>query len=265
MEVLAGALAEQGFDVSLVDADAVDTDADLVVLDSYRRRADELPARRGVVAAVDDLARNLAVDVLVDPSPGAQAGAHTAARTVLAGVEYALADIADRSRTVHTSARDRSATVLVTTGAADAAGVGAAIAADVVALGARVRLVVGQWGAPDVPAGAEAVVAPDGLRDELDGADIVVTAGGVTMIEALGAGRATVAVVTAENQRTAVDAADVAGAVRAATPGTVASVVAALLDDAEARDALGAKGRALVDGRGPQRVAEALRRAVDER
>ena len=75
MEALArGARRAAATTVVLVPLGRDDRDRprDVVVVDSYRVRADDRAfARAGVVVAVDDLARDLAVDLVVDPSPGA--------------------------------------------------------------------------------------------------------------------------------------------------------------------------------------------------
>src|SRR5439155_457695 len=65
--------------------------ADLLVIDSYRYRADDRQLYEGrLVAGVDDICRDLAVSVVVDPCPGATAAAHHAAGRVLAGSSFAL-------------------------------------------------------------------------------------------------------------------------------------------------------------------------------
>ena len=81
----------------------------------------------------------------------------------------------------------------------------------------EVRLVVGPWCTGDIPVGVVPVIAPCGLADELAAAPIVVTAGGVSMLESCLLGRATVAVVLAESQRRAVASLAHEGAVVAAT------------------------------------------------
>ncbi|HEX5096844.1 MAG TPA: hypothetical protein VFX21_12550, partial [Acidimicrobiia bacterium] len=47
--------------------------AQIVVVDSYIARADEMEIDAGLLVALDDVARDLDVDVLIDPSPGADA------------------------------------------------------------------------------------------------------------------------------------------------------------------------------------------------
>ena len=111
------------------------------------RRRPCVRGRAGVIAAVDDLARDLAVDLVVDPSPGALGAAHRRARRVLAGAAYALVPPPDPGvREVAVAAP--VARMLVTTGAADAAGHRRAARrrARVAPARCRVRLVVGPVG-----------------------------------------------------------------------------------------------------------------------
>src|SRR5207249_4626074 len=179
---------------------------------------------------------------------------HHAAGRVLAGSSFALLP---RPRASFRPASATVSHVLVTTGAVDERGAGAAIAAGLIESvpGAQVRLVVGPWGSERVPPGVHPVRARDGLDDELNTADLVVTAGGVTMLEAMRACRPVVAVVLAENQRRAVEGAVVAGAVVAADFADAARVAGELAADARARAELAATAGREVDGRGAGRVA----------
>lgn len=243
---------------------------DLVVVDSYRHRADD-PAvvEAATVVALDDLARDLAVDLVVDPSPGADPAAHRAAGTTLAGASHALVDPALAA----SSATDPSAPVarvLVTVGGHDPSGRAGAVAAAVAhRLGPAIEVgqVVGPWAAPDEHPDAAPGVVPvrtdGGLGPHLARADLVVTAGGVTLLEALALGRPTIVLVVAENQRTAAQAAVEAGAaVRADAdrPAEVAEAAARLAGDPEDRARLAAAARHLVDLGGADRVVEAIGR-----
>ena len=236
---------------------------DVVMVDSYRTRADDGSfSRSRVVGAVDDLARDLAVDLVVDPSPGTVGAPHRRARRVLAGAAYALVP-APHGNVVEAPIEDVTR-ILVTTGAADAQGAGARIAGSLrEALrrgrsGAEVRLVVGPWGASDVPPGVVGVHAPDGLAPELAAASIVVTAGGVSLLEACVLGRPIVALALADNQRQAVHGLDREHAVVVAEVDTVVDAVEALIDDRGRRIALSVAARTAVDGKGVTRVADTL-------
>lgn len=261
MEALGTALEAQGASVTLVAAAELapgSPPAEVIVVDSYRLRADNLARDSVVVAAVDDLVRDLAVDVVIDPAPGARPEDHPSAARVLAGARYAL--VTESSGPSPRPADLPVETVLVTTGGSDHAGIGADLAARLrrAVPGAGIRLVVGPWGHADVPAGVEAVHAPDGLGPELAAAGVVVTAGGVTMLEAMQLGRPTVVIVTAENQRRQVEGAAAAGAVTVAALGDVAGIVEALVHDDRERSRLSGAARALIDGHGPERAASVL-------
>jgi spore coat polysaccharide biosynthesis predicted glycosyltransferase SpsG len=261
MEALADELRARGVRVALspLSRGGAMVAARVAVVDSYRVRADD-PARvrAGAVVAIDDLGRDLAVDLVVDPSPGATGAPHRRAARVLAGAAYALAAVPPVPAVPAGAAPcDR---ILVTTGAADAGGIGAAIARGIAAAvpDAEVRLVVGPWGSRTVPAGVVAVHAPDGLAGELAAAPVVVTAGGVALLEACLLGRAIVAVAVAGNQRQAVTGLAEAGAVVASTPQEAPDAARALAADAPRRAALAAAARRALDGKGPARVADAI-------
>lgn len=260
MEALRQPLEELGVIPDLVETGGASLFADVVVVDSYWHRADDRELfRANAVAALDDLYRDLRVDLLVDPSPGARAAAHRAAKRVLAGPDYIPLDhaVALLSPRPVGPAVD---VVLVATGAADTAGAGAGMAAALVALlpATEVRMAVGRWSAPTVPPGVVPVRTETGLGPALAGADVVVTAAGVTLLESLALGRPTVAVVLAENQRQAAAGAEAVGAAIVTDVHDAATAAAALAGDLEGRRSLSAAARHLVDGRGARRVAEAI-------
>src|SRR5258708_39480124 len=78
MEAVAAALTQREHTCALLPLPVNELPAcDAVVVDSYRQRADDRAfAVAPVVAAVDDLARDLAVALVVDPSPGALGAPH---------------------------------------------------------------------------------------------------------------------------------------------------------------------------------------------
>jgi UDP-N-acetylglucosamine:LPS N-acetylglucosamine transferase len=126
----------------------------------------------------------------------------------------------------------------------------------------EVRLVVGPWGAPDVPAGVVPVHAPAGLAVELAAAGIVVTAGGVALLEACLLGRPIVALALAGNQRQAVFGLEQESAVIVATPDNVAGAVAALVKDDHRRIALARAARVSISSDGAARVVDMLEQLV---
>ncbi|MGO9875097.1 MAG: hypothetical protein ACLPVY_14980 [Acidimicrobiia bacterium] len=272
MEALEAELTSRGHDCTLAALDTTSTTtvaADVVVVDSYRLRADAAtfaPAR--VVGAVDDLGRDLAVDFVVDPSPGAIGAAHRRARRVLAGAAYALVCEAETD-TIEVAVDEPVERVLVTMGASDTDGIGACVADTLARCGlstgaglVEIRLVVGPWGASDVPCGVTAVWAPDGLIRELASASVVVTAGGVSLLESCRLGRPIVAVTLADNQRQAVFGLEQEGAVIVATPHTVVDAVRSLIDDRLRRQRLSAAARSAIDGKGAARIADTLEQLV---
>jgi spore coat polysaccharide biosynthesis predicted glycosyltransferase SpsG len=114
---------------------------------------------------------------------------------------------------------------------------------------------VGPWGRGADDARVESVVAPDGLGPELAAADIVVTAAGVSMLEACCLGRPVVAFSIAVGQDRSLHGAAQVGAVHAADVESAALVTHALGHDRAERQRLSEAAQALIDGQGPARVA----------
>ncbi|MEY2478466.1 MAG: hypothetical protein QOG87_3781 [Actinomycetota bacterium] len=251
------AFEQQGTDVTLVAVDDPLPDADLVVVDSYRAMPDRSQIGSAVLAAVDDLGRDLAIDALIDPAPNADPEDHPSADVVLAGADYALLG----PDSVEAPAADHEVkVVLVSAGATDSEGHAAAVANELHLRlpGVRIRLVVGPWGSDAAPQGIELVQAPSGLGPELHAASLVVTAAGVTMLESMRAGRPTVAFLTAENQRRQADGAAELGGIVLTDVSGAADAAVTLAGDTPARLALAARAATLIDGQGPARVAHRL-------
>lgn len=233
---------------------------DFVLVDSYRMRADDRSrVRAHTVIAIDDIERDLAVDLVIDPDPGADARVHSTAAVVVAGAPYALVDPGLRALTpapIHKAVRR----VLVTTGGTDSEGLGARVASAIAdALpGTEIRQVVGPWGLGTDDDRVEAVHAPDGLGPEIAAADLVVTAGGVTMLEACCLGRPVVAFSIAPGQSRALAGAAQVGAVVAVDVASAAEVTARLARDVGARRRFANSARVLVDGQGSARVAAVI-------
>lgn len=260
MESLATSLSELGVQPDLHQLPAaVDAHVEVLVVDSYCTDPAHLARPVGArLVAVDDLGRDLDVDVLVDPNPGPYPPRGRARRS-LNGPAYALVDPA--LSTLETRPIGAGIErIVVATGATDTAGTGAGLAAAVATAfpGASVALAVGPWGATAVPTGVEAIMSADGLSGWLRDADLVVTAAGVTLLEAMALRRPSVAVVTADNQRRSAVGASRAGATVLVDSGEAAAVVAALegLRSFEARERLSIAAAAYLDGRGSERVAE---------
>jgi spore coat polysaccharide biosynthesis predicted glycosyltransferase SpsG len=259
MQALGSALTTRGLSWELVDA-AAGARAPIVVIDSYRRRADDRTHFQGdLVVAVEDLDRDPAVDIAVEPSPGPEP-CRRRARYVLAGASYALLDprlVQLRRQPV----RPEVSRVLVTGGGADSSGWGTRVATALRAAlppSTTIALVRGPWSAGEAPRGVYSVCTTDGLGPALAEADLVVTAAGITMLEALVLGRPTVAAVLFENQERQARAAEAAGAiVLADLDGAVAAAVTVTRDTRQ-RLALAARATEYIDGLGSDRVAEAI-------
>lgn len=253
MEALEEGLRRRGFD-TLVEPVGDSIAAPIVVVDSYERRADGGWVDADLIVAIDDLDRDLAVDVLVDPSPGSTPDPHRRSSVVLAGPRFALVGpgLPDRVR----EPAEVVQRVLVTLGGHDPEGLAWRIGSEIVRH--QPDLVVATTGGPvedDDRAGVERTATTSGLGAALDAADLVVCAGGVTLIESLVLGRPTVAVIVAENQRRAAEAAEAAGAAVLATAASAAGEAHRLVGDPAARRKLGGRARDLVDRGGPDRIA----------
>lgn len=260
VEGLAHELTVLGFEVDMHVLGSEGVAGDIVLVDSYLVRADDRTRVRGeLVIAIDDLERDLAVDFVIDPDPGADARVHWAAAAVVAGAPYALVDPVLRtlgSAPIENEVRR----ILVTTGGADSEGRGTRVASSLAnALpGTRIRQVVGPWGLGTDDDRVEAVHAPEGLGPELGAADLVVTAGGVTMLEACCLGRPVVAFSIAPGQGRALAGAAHVGAVLAVDVASAADVATRLAHDVDARRRIAGSARVLVDGQGSARVAAVI-------
>ncbi len=275
MEALERAFAARGAIVRMVplpDDEPLSVTAsdplDAIVVDSYRHRADDPSVEADLVVALDDLDRDLEVDLVVRPRPADARGPGAglvSGPLVLEGFEHALLAFPANALFEPPS----SAVVLVSLGGADRSGLGARVAdalAGCLEVAAEVRHAPGPW---SVAATAPRVTMVDRQADlvpELLAASIVVVAAGVTMLEALAFGRPAVVVVTAENQRAAahaVAAADAAVVLEGGAPGdgtadAVVDAVRSLHGNAARREELARRGRQLVDGSGADRVAAAV-------
>jgi UDP-2,4-diacetamido-2,4,6-trideoxy-beta-L-altropyranose hydrolase len=104
--------------------------------------------------------------------------------------------------------------------------------------------------------------SPERFHELILGSDAALTAGGGTLVELVAAGTPAIAVEIAANQRRGIEALAAAGAAVSAghadEPGLerrLCRLMTELLADPERRRALGEAGRALIDGRGVERIA----------
>lgn len=158
--------------------------------------------------------------------------------------------------------RDAVDFVLVATGGGDPGGRGAGLArtAAGVLADARVGLLRGPHAQGAVPAGVEAVAATADTAALLCEADIVITAGGQTLLEAAACGTPAVVVPSAENQLGNAARVREAGAawVLPSSADGLSDALRGLAADPALRREMAARGQAAVDGRGAHRVAERL-------
>lgn len=260
VEAIAERLRDRGIE-TVVGAAEPPIEADVVVLDSYLHRADDPTAVRARCrVAIDDIGRDLDVDLVIDPAPGAVAEAHQRARRVLAGALYAL--VGSGLPSAAPEMRPATTSILVTLGGSVDADrvldIAEALAAQLP--GVAVRAVVGPWNTTSPRRHVDEIRTTDGLGPHLAEADVVVTAAGVTMLESLALGRPTVAVVVADNQQRAAAGVAAAGAADVVPVDRLTETALALARDPARRMALSHAARRLVDGRGPDRVAAEITR-----
>ena len=273
---LAGALRELGAEVeahglgasSAMTVDDVEwaplddlegVEAGALVLDSYTV-APGVPARiarRGKLAMFLDGGEAapgtaLAVDVGAAGEPDER---H------LVGLRFACLRRMFRERPPAT-VRDAAESVLVATGGGDATagGPGLARAAAQALPDARVRLLRGPYASGDVPPEVEAVAATPETAGLLAEHDIVITAGGQTLLEAAACGVPAVVVPSADNQLGNAARVEEAGAAQVLPSSAegLAEALRSLAPDAERRREMATAGQAAVDGLGARRVAERL-------
>lgn len=243
---------------------------DLVVLDGYvfdvalQRRL----RSRAALTVVDDLGHPADCDLAVNPSPGGDDLRPTGASAFLGGAAYALirASFVEARAAVLRAGRVPR-TVLVSTGATDIGGMSERVTSELLAADAAVQLVsiVGP-DADDVPRNREPrlqlLVAPAGLADALAGATVYVGAAGTTAVQAACVGIPSVINDAVANQSAQAAALARAGCALVAGSDELASECLRLLDDPSRCDAMAERGRALIDGGGALRVADAVRRLV---
>lgn len=253
-------------------------EAELLVVDGYSfdaafQEALRGPARRLVV--VDDLAAGpvradvvlngnlFAKDLAYDVRPGTR---------LLVGPEYALVRdeiVAARATRLARPTASDPPSVLVTFGGADPTGETEPAVASLAGLDrCTIRVVVGptnprvdaiRAAASRSPHPVDVVVAPEDMGALMAAADVAVSAAGGTCLELACVGVASAILVVADNQRLVADAFERGRlAVRLRTAADSGSAVRALLEDSQGRRAMESAQRAVVDGAGKDRVAEAL-------
>ena len=238
---------------------------DAVVVDSYLATPELLSRLRatGCVIAIDDLAdRPVPVHVVVNGAfHAARLSYRCAADTkLLLGPEYSLVDPAFAASPDGVPAEIVGRVLVTLGGSATASALATAVAAVRRAVpSATVDVALGLY-ADDVPDDGGLVIAHRGqrsLRELIRRADLAVTAGGMTLYECLATGTPAVGLCCADNQRLNIEALSRAGLVVSAEP-SLEGAVRRLAADRELRWRMAAEGRRHVDGRGAERVAEAV-------
>jgi spore coat polysaccharide biosynthesis predicted glycosyltransferase SpsG len=243
---------------------AGDQQADVVLIDrvapTSREQVRWLHTDGSKVALLDDRGDGrLDADLVIDP-PTAASWPPAAGRR-LAGFDYALirSEVRAASRAVN------PAGVLVAMGGSDPAGVTAPLSEALAAAGIPVTALLGPGYAHRRPGDVVAAVRPEGFLRALTGCDILVASYGQTLVEACYLGIPAVALVLDRAHVTDARAfcehgtalfVDVSRVL--AADDVIASVQRVRGDDSLQR-ALAARGPELVDGRGSERVAGAIR------
>jgi len=270
--------SEEDVDTVMQRVHAHPGDRSVVVVDGYhfdQEYVARLKRADCTVVWIDDLhaAPAYAGDVVVNPTLGAERCEYTApvGARVLLGATYALV----RSDVQPAPARPADAPrhVIITLGGADPAGLTAPIAAalrDAKFRNCRITVIVGVSNphAAKIRAlaasgcGLAVVEDPADLAALIATADLAVASAGGTAWELARAGVPAVLVVAADNQERGARTIAEAGAsitVRprsAADIGEVVDLVGTLLEDDSRRARMAGRGRRIIDGRGPSRVAQ---------
>jgi UDP-2,4-diacetamido-2,4,6-trideoxy-beta-L-altropyranose hydrolase len=243
---------------------------DVIVLDGYVFDV-ALQARLRDVApliVVDDLGLPAACDLAVNPSPGGERLRPTGANTFMGGAAYALLRLAFLEARERVMRGGRGArTVVVSTGATDLEGISERVSGELLERDASVQVVrvvgpdVRGMHGSDQPR-LDVLVAPTSLADALARATVYVGAAGTTAVQAACVGTPSVINDAVANQSAQAVALARAGCAVVVDSDDLAVECLRLLDDAGRRDAMANQGRALVDGRGAWRVADAVRHLV---
>jgi spore coat polysaccharide biosynthesis predicted glycosyltransferase SpsG len=254
---------------------AVMTEAsvDVVVLDGYvfdvslQRRL----RSRAHLTVVDDLCLPADCNLGVNPSPGGDRMRPAGAGTFLGGAAFALlreSFLEARELVINRGRPPR--TVLVSTGATDPDGIGEAVTAELLETDATVEVirVVG----PDTDARVDRdrprehrLVAPPALAEALARATVYVGAAGTTSVQAACVGIPAAITALVPNQVAQAAALADGGCAVVTDAQGLARACLHLLDHPARCQQMAARGRALVDGHGAARVAEAIRTLAADR
>ncbi|MGA7988062.1 MAG: hypothetical protein WCB51_06650 [Candidatus Dormiibacterota bacterium] len=240
---------------------------DVVVLDGYVFDVElqrTLRARAPLVV-VDDLRMPANCDLGVNPSPCGGSMRPTGADAFLGGAPYALISGSFlQAREIVSRSGRRQRTVLISTGATDLDGIGVRVTDDLLEMDTTLRVtrVVGpdSHGAiGDHRPRERQLVAPASLAHVFTEATIYVGAAGTTAVQAACVGVPAVITAAVPNQEAQAAALAAAGCALVVDAGDLAATCLRLLNDESRCEDMASRGRALIDGHGASRVAEAVR------
>jgi UDP-2,4-diacetamido-2,4,6-trideoxy-beta-L-altropyranose hydrolase len=268
-------VAERGVRTRRVEEDGYALDAVLAALsprailvtDSYELTHDALDAVAAAGArhvVIDDFAEleSWPCDVVVNPNLGAAADRYRGPRRVLVGPRYALMRQEIAQRNGGRRSHGHSRRVVVSLGGGDWGVAGHALLeglADAVDESTHVRVTT----TAACPEPLEAV-APETLAEHLAWADLGVIGGGVVKYEAACLGLPALLIAVVPHQAEVAPLYARAGAARylgelwRVEPKSVADAIHNLLDSPATLRRMSAAATALVDGRGADRVADAV-------
>jgi spore coat polysaccharide biosynthesis predicted glycosyltransferase SpsG len=233
---------------------------DVVVLDSYELKTEQAREWAGEAPLVvfwdegDPPPADLIISIALDAPSGIRS---------LTGAQYACLG-RDYWEPPAVQIPEGVERILVAAGGADpthAATEFCAAARDAVPR-AEVTLVQSLEAASPADPAVKILRSPPSPRDSLLASDLMVSAAGQTMLEALATGTPCVALPVASNQRPGAEMLAEMGAVQVvepASPEALRETIRRMAGDAEARSKLSATGMQRVDGRGATRLAAELK------
>ncbi|MFI6476623.1 PseG/SpsG family protein [Nonomuraea sp. NPDC050663] len=243
-------------------------DLDAIVLDSYTLPEGEGARFRAagiaVLAIVDGDLRGQAADVYLDQNLGAEKLLPDLppGSVRLAGAPYVL--LRDQVRSARRAACGDVPRVLCFFGGTDAGGLVERVVGMLTAVDAPFEATVISARPVPLPAGGAIELSPptDHLASLMADADLVVTAAGSSVWELLHLGVPSAVTFVADNQLISYDALVSAGLAAGLGPAATIEAATPLLESlirrADLREPYGTAGRGLIDGRGRERVADAL-------
>ncbi|MFI5225134.1 MAG: hypothetical protein ACHQ3P_00500 [Candidatus Limnocylindrales bacterium] len=209
--------------------------------------------------------------ILIQPSMPSWAGGGGRADRVLAGYAYApIGDAVRRHRPAINGGVPADPYIVVCFGGSDPFDVTGRLAPALGAFpGARTVIVVGaDYRGSIVDGGLDVRRDPDDFIDLIAGATVVVGSAGTIKFEAAYLGRPMILVAVVDDQLpvappfAATGASRYLGDGRRVSPDVVRRATIELLGDEVRRSAYGARGRSIVDGRGADRIVEAVAELV---